>query len=57
MRQMLSSGLARFRWHDNGASIRVMIAGKWPLAGAITSHSSIKQERRCSIRAGYGRHA
>ena len=34
--------LACFRWHDDGASVGVMIAGERSSPGAITGHSSIK---------------
>ena len=34
--------LACFRWHDDGASVGVMIVGERSLPDAITSHSSIK---------------
>ena len=47
--------LACVRWHDDGACARVMIAGERSLPEAIAAHSSIKQERPCSIRAGNGR--
>ena len=46
--------LACFRRHDDGAGIGVtIVGGSLPLA--ITWHSSIKQERPCSIRVGNGR--
>ena len=48
-----ASRLACFRWHDDGASVGMI--GERSLPEAITSHSSIKQERLCSIRAGNGR--
>src|SRR4051812_43426288 len=47
--------LAGFRWHDNRASVGMTVVGAHSLPGAITSHSSIKEERPCSIRAGNGR--
>jgi hypothetical protein len=34
--------LACFRWHDDGASVGVMIVGERSLPDAITSHSAIK---------------
>jgi hypothetical protein len=34
--------LACFRWHDDGASVGVMIVGDRSLPDAITWHSSIK---------------
>ena len=47
--------LACFRWHDDGASVGVMIVGDRSPPDAVTWHSSIKKERPCSIRAGNGR--
>jgi hypothetical protein len=49
--------LACFRWHDDGASVGVMIVGERSLPDAITSNSSIKSERPCSTRARNGRRA
>jgi hypothetical protein len=46
--------LACFWCHEDGAS-GVIIVGERSLTDAITSHSSIKKERPCSIRAGNGR--
>jgi hypothetical protein len=50
-----AAGLACLRWHDDGAGAGVTIVGERSLTGAVTSHSSVKQERPCSIGAGNGR--
>jgi hypothetical protein len=38
---LFEPGLACFRWHDDGASVGVMIVGERSLSDTITSHSSI----------------